>query len=73
MSNLFDPIQFGLRLKAVRDHRGLGVRAAGEAIGVEKSTVSRIERGFPPTVENYLRCQFWMSPMVLRKPPWLED
>ena len=61
MPKLFNPIQFGLRLKAVRSQRRLGVRAAGDAIGVEKSTVSRIERGFPPTVENYLRCLSWME------------
>lgn len=46
--------ELGDRIRALRDQRGLTQAAFGEAIGVEQSTVSRIEDGKRPLTAREL-------------------
>lgn len=49
----------GLR---VREKRGeLGIRAAAKDIGIGHATLSRVERGFMPDLENYRRICRWLG------------
>lgn len=49
----------GLR---VREKRGeQGIRAAAKEIGISHATLSRVERGFMPDLENYRRICRWLG------------
>ncbi len=64
MSKLFDPVLFGAELFQIRtrDRREiLSLRDAAKFIGVSHATLSRVERGYPPTVENYLRIKLFID------------
>lgn len=48
--------------RMVADKRGdLGIRAAARQIGVSASTLSRVERGHLPDLENYQKICNWLG------------
>jgi len=59
--------------RRVREKRGrLGIRAAAAEIGLSHATLSRVERGFLPDLENYKKICAWLgvdleSPAALEK------
>ena len=53
-----EPIEYLGR--ETRGHRG--IRAAAREIGVSPTTLSRIERGFPPSMKTYKKLQEWLAP-----------
>jgi hypothetical protein len=58
---LFDPKKFGQQLRQHMIENDLTVRSAASIIGCSQATISRVCRGFPPDVENYLMIQHWMD------------
>ena len=51
----------GRRVAKHRERLGLGIRAAAKEIGVSHPTLSRIERGHLPDLENYQRICRWLG------------
>jgi transcriptional regulator with XRE-family HTH domain len=51
----------GRRVAKHREMLGLGIRAAAKEIGVSHPTLSRIERGHLPDLENYQRICRWLG------------
>jgi transcriptional regulator with XRE-family HTH domain len=51
----------GRRVAKHREKLGLGIRAAAKEIGVSHPTLSRIERGHLPDLENYQRICRWLG------------
>lgn len=51
----------GRRVAKHRETLGLGIRAAAREIGVSHPTLSRIERGHLPDLENYQRICRWLG------------
>ena len=51
----------GRRVAKHRETRGLGIRAAAKEIGISHPTLSRIERGHLPDLENYQRICRWLG------------
>lgn len=51
----------GRRAAKHREKLGLGIRAAAKEIGVSHPTLSRIERGHLPDLENYQRICRWLG------------
>lgn len=51
----------GRRVAKHRETLGLGIRAAAKEIGVSHPTLSRIERGHLPDLENYQRICRWLG------------
>lgn len=51
----------GRRVAKRREERGLGIRAAAKEIGLSHPTLSRIERGHLPDLENYQRLCRWLG------------
>lgn len=51
----------GRRVAKQRETLGLGIRAAATEIGVSHPTLSRIERGHLPDLENYQRICRWLG------------
>ena len=51
----------GRRAAKRRDELGLGIRAAAKEIGISHPTLSRIERGHLPDLENYQRICRWLG------------
>jgi transcriptional regulator with XRE-family HTH domain len=51
----------GRRVAKRRETLGLGIRAAAKEIGVSHPTLSRIERGHLPDLENYQRICRWLG------------
>jgi len=49
----------GLRVKEKRGDQG--IRAAAKEIGISHATLSRVERGFMPDLENYRRICRWLE------------
>jgi transcriptional regulator with XRE-family HTH domain len=49
----------GLRVKEKRGEQG--IRAAAKEIGISHATLSRVERGFMPDLENYRRICRWLG------------
>ncbi len=49
----------GLRVKEKRGEKG--IRAAATEIGISHATLSRVERGFMPDLENYRRICRWLG------------
>lgn len=49
----------GRRVKEVRGDRG--IREAAKEIGISHATLSRIERGFLPDLENYEKVCKWLG------------
>jgi transcriptional regulator with XRE-family HTH domain len=48
--------------RRLRDKRGaLGIRAAAKEIGISHATLSRVERGFLPDLENYAKICKWLG------------
>ena len=48
--------------RRVLQHRGeLGIRAAAKQIGISHATLSRIERGHLPDLENYQKICVWLG------------
>jgi transcriptional regulator with XRE-family HTH domain len=44
-----------------RTERGLGIRAAANEVGVSHATLSRVEKGFLPDLENYEKIRKWLG------------
>ena len=56
------PLEYlGIRAAKRRGELGLGIRAAAKEIGVSHPTLSRIERGHLPDLENYQRICRWLG------------
>ncbi len=51
----------GRRAARHREKLGLGIRAAAKEIGLSHPTLSRIERGHLPDLENYQRICRWLG------------
>ena len=51
----------GRRVAKHRETLGLGIRAAAKEIGISHPTLSRIERGHLPDLENYQRICRWLG------------
>lgn len=51
----------GRRVAKRRETLGLGIRGAAKEIGVSHPTLSRIERGHLPDLENYQRICRWLG------------
>jgi len=51
----------GRRAAKHRETLGLGIRAAAKEIGISHPTLSRIERGHLPDLENYQRICRWLG------------
>lgn len=51
----------GRRVAKHRGTLGLGIRAAAKEIGISHPTLSRIERGHLPDLENYQRICRWLG------------
>jgi transcriptional regulator with XRE-family HTH domain len=51
----------GRRAAKHREKLGLGIRAAAKEIGLSHPTLSRIERGHLPDLENYQRLCRWLG------------
>lgn len=51
----------GRRAARRREELGLGIRAAAKEIGISHPTLSRIERGHLPDLENYQRICRWLG------------
>jgi len=51
----------GRRVVKHRETLGLGIRAAAKEIGISHPTLSRIERGHLPDLENYQRICRWLG------------
>jgi transcriptional regulator with XRE-family HTH domain len=48
--------------RRLREKRGdLGIRAAAKEIGISHATLSRVERGFLPDLENYEKICKWLG------------
>jgi transcriptional regulator with XRE-family HTH domain len=48
--------------RLVREKRGeRGIRAAATEIGISHATLSRVERGFLPDLENFQKIQKWLG------------
>lgn len=48
--------------RRVKDKRGAqGVRSAAKEIGISHATLSRVERGFLPDLENYKKICNWLG------------
>lgn len=66
MKAMFDPVSFGAAVKAYRDQlegdkrKTLSTRAASKLIGISYATLSRVERGNPPSVEVFAKICHWM-------------
>jgi transcriptional regulator with XRE-family HTH domain len=53
----------------VREKRGdRGVRAVAKEIGLSHATLSRVERGFLPDLENYEKICRWLGVLVTSVP-----
>jgi transcriptional regulator with XRE-family HTH domain len=53
---------FGLRLRAIRQSRGLSQQMLAEAAGVNRKTVNRIECGrFSPNLNTLMRLAYALS------------
>lgn len=53
---------FGLRLRAIRQSKGLSQQSLAEAAGVDRKTVNRIERGhFSPNLNTMMRLAHSLS------------
>ena len=70
MENVFDPVEFGKQVKRFRESHdcdcpkcdgSLGVRPASKQIGISSATLSRVERGQPPSIEVFARLLQWMD------------
>lgn len=51
----------GRLILAKRNERGLGIRAAAKEVGVSHGTLSRVEKGFLPDLENYEKICRWLG------------
>jgi transcriptional regulator with XRE-family HTH domain len=51
----------GRRVSLHRGSLALGIRAAAKEIGISHATLSRIERGHLPDLENYQRICRWLG------------
>ena len=58
----------GRLVLARRTERDLGVRAAAKEVGVSHGTLSRVEKGFLPDLENYDKIRRWLG-IVEDMPP----
>ncbi|MFZ5676732.1 MAG: helix-turn-helix domain-containing protein [Pseudomonadota bacterium] len=48
--------------RRIREKRGAqGIRAAAKDIGISHATLSRVERGFLPDLENYKKLCQWLG------------
>jgi transcriptional regulator with XRE-family HTH domain len=51
----------GRLVSAKRAERGLGIRAAAKEVGISHATLSRVEKGFLPDLENYEKIRKWLG------------
>lgn len=51
----------GRLVAAKRAERALGIRAAAKEVGVSHATLSRVEKGFLPDLENYEKIRRWLG------------
>lgn len=51
----------GRRVSNRREMLGLGIRAAAKQIGISHPTLSRVERGNLPDLENYQKVCRWLE------------
>jgi transcriptional regulator with XRE-family HTH domain len=51
----------GRLILAKRTERGLGIRAAAREVGISHGTLSRVEKGFLPDLENYEKIRGWLG------------
>lgn len=61
MTDLFDPVAFGRRLRKALEKADLSLRRAEPLLNVDHATLGRTCCGKPPSVENYLRIVKWLS------------
>ena len=55
--------------RRVVEKRGVqGIRAAAKEIGISHATLSRVERGFLPDLENYRKICIWLGINVESSP-----
>jgi hypothetical protein len=59
-NDLFDPVTFGRRVKEKADKVG-GLRPAAKETGLHFTTVARVAKGKPPSVEHYFRLMKWLT------------
>lgn len=55
----FDAVTFGSRITYFRRIQELSIAAAAAQIGISFSSLSRIERGQPPSIEAFVRIISW--------------
>lgn len=51
----------GRLVLARRNARELGIRAAAKEVGISHATLSRVEKGFLPDLENYEKIRAWLG------------
>ena len=61
MKDLFDPKMFGLRVRGTINWTGHSMRTAAGQMQVSPATLSRVQRGYAPSVEVYLRIVRWLD------------
>ncbi len=64
MNALFDPLLFGAALFRARTANRahiLSLRSIAESLGISTATLSRVENGKAPSVENYLRIKLFIE------------
>lgn len=59
---LFDPVEWGARLKDKIINDGWSYRKAAKEIGITSASLHRAAKGKTPDVETFLRCELWMAP-----------
>lgn len=60
--------------RRVSEKRGAqGIRAAAKEIGISHATLSRVERGFLPDLENYKKICKWLGVDLEAAPPPQKD
>ena len=56
---MFDAKKFGMHLAYHRRGMALSLRQASEQLGISAATISRIERGSPPDIDNFAKICIW--------------
>lgn len=56
---MFDGAKFGMHLAFHRRGLGLSLRDAAKELGVSAATLSRVERGEKPDIDNFVKICLW--------------